>query len=241
MTNKAITRASFWLLCILGLGAGMYHQLQRPTFIRLCANALQSAITASTQQTPSLLAAAPTFAIGKRVSLRKLTHADFSAQYKILEDPQISNMFFLAPNGTSADMPPWFYMYNELIDQFFRQRLVYSVLINRTSNIGGLIELRKNTKENIWQIGGFAAQAYQGASFSTETVRLIMKIFFETTTNECLYSHVAPENKRAQAFNLKCGFIFSHISTQTTSVGYHVFVISRSTYEQLNAPRTAFS
>lgn len=204
-----------------------YYSSQGPSIVRLCLNTARSALRWP-HSAPFDLKRAPVFAIGNRVSLRKLRYSDLPEFYKLLQDPRTTNFFFMTPDGSAASAPPWFFMYNQLVSQYFEERLVYSVIINKTSAIGGMIEIRKSDDGKKWILGGFAAPEHRGYDFSSETVRLITKIFFETTSHEELYAHTAPANTRAQAFIRKCGFEYIHPSPE----GFFVFVLRRSAFKE---------
>jgi RimJ/RimL family protein N-acetyltransferase len=224
------TRSRLWLISCIILGIFLIYQAQHSLVGRFCANTLKYAAQYAQQHTIPDIKKAPTKAHGIRVTLQKLSYKDYEAHSKTLSIPEVADPFFLNGQGMVYEISPWFFVGNALMGQFFEQRIAYSVLNNRTGEIGGFIEVRRHPETNTYQLGGFARQSHWGRGTSEETTALMMKIFFEILNLPILHSYAAPQNIRAQKFSEKCGFIFSHISEEELSRGYLVYTIDYARY-----------
>lgn len=188
---------------------------------------LPKIISYATEQEHSKLFAAPTFVPGTLISLRKLTAHDLPEYYELLQDKRCTDLFFIATDGTVPSVDSWYYMHYQLMSQWFGERIVYSVIINATGKIGGMIELIRDSVATRGHVSGLAHPNYWGLRMGLETVKLASKVFFDLMPLNTLYSHVVSSNHRAQTFNLKCGFEFSHISQEAESKNDLVFVMYR--------------
>lgn len=211
------------ILCGAGLIFTAHKQYNRTSSFRLFCFFLRKAFTYATEKKRSELLAAPAFVPGKLISLRKLARSDFPEYYEILKDERCTSLFFSSIEG----LDPWYYMHYQLISQFFGERIVYSVIVNETGNIGGMIELIRDSCKTRGHISGLAHPQYWGQRLGLEAVKLASNIFFTTTNLETLHSYVAPDNHRAQTFHLKCGLEFSHISQEEASKNDLVFILRR--------------
>jgi len=184
-------------------------------------------------QKKTQFSSAPTILNGTKISLRRLERSDFKSLSTILSKPEVADPFFLNGEGMVPEIPPWFFLCDALIGQFFEQRLAYSVLNNRTGSIDGFIEIRKEPSTQTYQVAGFATPSQWGGRASQETIILIMKVFFDVLRLTKLHSFVAPKNVRAQKYNEKSGFVFSHISQEELTEGCLVYTLDREHYTGL--------
>lgn len=223
MNFTTFMRSSLMALCLLALSASGYNQYTKPSHFRLFCSAFPKALAYTTETKHSELLSAPAHIQGKHVSLHKLTQNDFSEYYEILNDERCTTVFF----STIEGLDPWYYMHYQLLSQFFGERVVYSVMVNATGKLAGMIELIRDSLKTRGHIAGFASPKHWGSGISLETVNIVKDIFFTITTHNELHWHVDAKNHRCQTFTLKCGLEFSHVSQEPESKNDLVFIFPR--------------
>ena len=221
-------RSSILATSLLVLGALAHHNYFKPSPFRIFCRWTLASWEYATEKEHSELFKCPDFVKGEIISLKKLSTDDFPSYYKLLQENKITDMFFLLPDGTIPDIPPWYYMHNLFIGHFFGNRCVYSVIINATNTIHGMIELIRDSKKICGHVSGFADPRVWGKGASSETFKLATNIFFDVTHLEHLEVQCAPHNERCKMLLQKCGLTFSHISKNKESTNELVFKLKRT-------------
>lgn len=172
---------------------------------------------------------------GSKLFMRKLEFRDFEYYHPMINNPYCSDSFFI--NNATRLVPmvdPNFYLYLQLIAQYFGTRVMYSCFDGTTKKIRGMVEILyiphedDATKKGHYEICGLAAPGEWGTGKALEAAALAIEHFFKATQEKELVAYVAPTNSRCHAFLLKCGFEFEQIAQEEHSKNELIFKIKRT-------------
>lgn len=169
----------------------------------------------------SHLSAPPTEIVGKKVTLKQLTEADFVDYHNMFSSTVRKNLEFPEVITLGYTIR---YLHDEMKKSRNGTMLQYCIFDNVDKKLIGSIEIRDKNERDPGQLGAWINEAYWGQGRYQEALDLITKTYFKLKPNEKNYLvYVRLWNKRSYQAHKKYGMKDIGYAYANGKPSYHIF------------------